>query len=81
MSDNWRITKDPDGEGWTVIDPDWSNERSRLEIDGGGTPPFNCSIGYHDWRWYPGFHMDRYWYCEGCDKKDHNRAPPLKKKP
>ena len=38
----------------------------------------NCQYGYHIWKWYEGFHMERYWFCTTCDEKDYRRDPPKK---
>jgi hypothetical protein len=39
---------------------------------------YNCEFGNHKWKWYVGFHVERFWYCEICDAKDKTRpAPPI----
>jgi hypothetical protein len=40
---------------------------------------YNCQYGGHKWRWYEGFHVERYWFCEICDEKDRVKKPPAKK--
>lgn len=37
---------------------------------------YNCATGVHKWKWYVGFHMDRFWYCEMCPAKDLAGPPP-----
>ena len=42
-------------------------------------PTYNCQYGYHKWRWYQGFHLEKYWFCETCGEKDYHRDPPPNK--
>lgn len=37
---------------------------------------YNCANNAHKWKWYVGAHMDKFWYCELCDLKDHTREFP-----
>lgn len=66
---------DDNGDFDLVID----DGTSKMEYESGKPlPPYNCTIGYHDWKWYEGI-FERYWFCEKCDKKDRDRKPPKRK--
>ena len=66
------------------VDLDLLKEFERLVAEGGSypcnevelQPRYNCNSGYHDWKWYVGLHMERYWFCQLCDIKDEARFPP-----
>ncbi len=30
---------------------------------------YNCDLDRHKWKWYEGFHMERFYFCEICDLK------------
>jgi hypothetical protein len=37
---------------------------------------YDCTRGFHKWRWYEGLKLDRFYFCELCDTKDKSRKPP-----
>ena len=39
-------------------------------------PRYSCEHGLHKWKWYVGFLLEQYYFCELCDKKDFTRFPP-----
>jgi len=65
-------------------DFDLSKEFDRLIAEGGSyrhevelESRYNCNRDMHKWKWYVGFHTERFWFCELCDLKDRcTRFPP-----
>lgn len=49
----------------------------------GGSSNNSNSGGYcnHDWVWYQGFHMVRYYFCSKCDEKNLRRRGPNGEEP
>jgi hypothetical protein len=37
-------------------------------------PKYCCEENRHKWVFYQGFHLDKFWFCEMCDKKDFKRS-------
>ena len=61
-----------------MYDNQYMYDLDRLDSEGyiQPKPTYACSYGNHKWKWYVGFHMERYWFCELCDDKDFTRSPP-----
>lgn len=79
--------------GMVTLQPDDLKDLDNLEIATDSTikmdyesgnepksPPYNCQIGYHEWKWYEGLGIDCYWFCVFCDKKDRDKKPPKSNK-
>ena len=64
-------------------DPYLIKEFDRLVDEGNTTSlaldhSYDCNKGFHVWKWYVGFHIERFWYCEHCTAKDLKKPAPPK---